>query len=480
MVEHAILEATEDLSIQLERLGRGNDTLGTASSLLSQPSSFCNWSNHLVMSRSNSQPTQRDPPILRLPPELVLMLSDFLPAHDSICLALTCRDMYGKVDDKHWRNIQPLMIDDKKCGKQYKVASADHDQTRWSVLTKLQPQLPGLELCHFCRIFHPRPSPDSGSLLRSASIESSGLECDAKEFTMGRWSSWGFAFGDLAAVMSHHFNDGSCGLPLSSLYYTTDWEYGHFYRRLYNACRKPGEGFLNYIKFDADAVIDGEHLLLHRTQRVWIPFHDQGTDVLIRYGFGEIANDVRICAHFGITSPKMILKFVSPLGDVLRITAAANHNHGDDTQPQDVIQKPLLHNCHECPTSFQSTLHVHDHGGGKRSVEIILDVWQNMGTCQNPDSPGWASCWGPLNPRFRGKDNRWVKGQSEVEHVNERQRGLFQVPAGASATSHSSAHRIATQWAALDDSAPIIPTWQPLTPSQLSTMLRSVETAMIH
>ena len=37
MVEHAILEATEDLSIQLERLGRGNDTLGTASSLLSQP-----------------------------------------------------------------------------------------------------------------------------------------------------------------------------------------------------------------------------------------------------------------------------------------------------------------------------------------------------------------------------------------------------------------------------------------------------------
>ena len=174
----------------------------------------------------------------------------------------------------------------------------------------------------------------------------------------------------------------------------------------------------------------------------------------------------------------MILRFVSPLGDVLRIAAAADYVHGPDTQLRDVFRRPLLHNCHECPTSFQLTLQIHDHGSTNRSLEIILDVWQNMGTCQTPDSPGWATCWGRLNPRFRSKDSRWVQGQSEVEHVNKRQRGLFQVPAGASATSHSSAHRIATQWAALADSSPIIPTWKPLIPSQFSTMLRNVEAAM--
>lgn len=261
---------------------------------------------------SNPNPTRLHPrqPLFWLPSELVLMVTDLLPISDSICLALTCHHMHGEIDKEPWNILHATKQDDPEQGTLYYATGLE--SARWDVLTNLEGKLPGLELCHFCRILHPRVSDGSETLLRPVDTDSPGLECNAKDFAVGRWSVWGLGFMDVHAVMSHHLLKGRCGLPLSHLRFSTDWAFADVYKKIYCARRAPFKEFLSYFKLDTDAIIDDNQLIVHRTQRLWVPVHEQGTDVLLRYGIGDIANDLRICSHFTVKSPDMIRRFVIP------------------------------------------------------------------------------------------------------------------------------------------------------------------------
>ena len=77
------------------------------------------------MSPSHETTATRQAPILWLPPELVIMVSQSLSVDDMICLALTCRNLYQKVDAKDsWDKIKVTKLDDKVRGKEYKVTKS--------------------------------------------------------------------------------------------------------------------------------------------------------------------------------------------------------------------------------------------------------------------------------------------------------------------------------------------------------------------
>ena len=387
------------------------------------------------------------------------MVSDLLSVKETIYLALTCNNLRHKVNRDRWKSIKATKTDDNVRGKQYRVLGrASKERRRWSVLNTLESESLNFELCHYCRILHPSPQPDPKPTLRPNSTQQGCLECDAKDFFIGRWSVWGLAFGDLAAVMSRHRNKQPFEPQLDSLRYSTEWTFADFYGMPYNYPTSGPNQFLSYVKLDTDAAIHNKHLLCHRTQRIWVPIHKQGTDVLFRYSVGSIANDLRICAHFNINSTNMVLRFIKPLADALNSVVAADNTSG--TKPQDVSQQPLSCKCTSCPTEFLVTLHIHDHGGGKKSVEIVLDVWQNMGACETPNSPGWINCWGWLNPRHHKEKIDWKQGQSGVDYLTQDQKNIFQPQGGASEVSHPSSPQVIARWQRLRSSTSTVPAWE--------------------
>lgn len=101
--------------------------------------------------------------------------------------------------------------------------------------------------------------------------------------------------------------------------------------------------------------------------------------------------------------------------------------------------------CEDCPTEYSISFCVHDDG---KSVEIILDVWQNLGPCRSPLDPGWVDCWGSLNPRFHGanQEDTWRTNwfQSDVSYVGDEV--VFPTGSGQSAAAHSSAVAVRECW----------------------------------
>ncbi|KAI1873946.1 uncharacterized protein JN550_003215 [Neoarthrinium moseri] len=381
------------------------------------------------------------PQIQRLPNELLWKIqNDFLPLYDAVRLGICNHHLRQNTDVNVWTKARAA--ETGGAIKSYIAQTCDDE--RWEFLKELEPKLPSHELCHYCRIFHPRVDAPSLSLWRVFPDTASDSDCDSKEVQFQRWGiHWGFGFRDVYAVMSRHSFTADHGVPLAELCVSTDWTFSHAYRNLHNASRSPFKRFVSYTKLDAEAVINNGHLLVHRIQRLWVPIHIQGTDVLIRYGAGDSAGDFKICAHHGPQSGEMIWNFILPLREGLGCVLAAQSvfNSVDDGY----FPLPrIIKRCEDCPTEYSISFHIHY----DNSVEIILDVWQNLGTCQTPLAPGWLNCWGTLNPRFGvlpGEDtcrNIWF--QSEVGYVGNET--LFQTPAGQSATMHSSAKSVFKHW----------------------------------
>lgn len=379
-----------------------------------------------------------------LPPEVLGMIQDFLPLYGSIRLGLCSRLLKGYTDPRLWEQVR-CNIQDKSRGVKY--VGKVYDDDRWTFLKEIEPKVPELELCHYCRIFHPR---GNQSLHRVKPIDiNPDLECDAKEVQFIRWeSNWGFGFRDVYAVMARHTLTPSHGIDLTNLFVSTKWTFGKAYKNLHNASRSPFKRFTSYTKLDTEAVIRNDRLLVHRIQRLWVPRHLQGTDVLVRYGAGDIAGDFKICMHHGPQSGEMINNFTIPLREGLKYVLAAGTVRGCT---EDGPLPYIIKRCEDCPTEYAISFHVHHDS----SVEIVLDVWQNLGTCQSPQAAGWFNCWGMLNLRFcetTDESARTAWYNSGTGYVADAT--LFPTPAASSAVDHASFKCVLQDWAQLQCQAP--------------------------
>ncbi|ETS85003.1 hypothetical protein PFICI_03028 [Pestalotiopsis fici W106-1] len=407
----------------------------------------------------------QEPPktILDLPTELIGMIQQELPLYDAIKLGLASRRLHRATDPRLWAKVRCSIQNDKNRGVKY-VAKGDdlvHDEERWAFLKGLEPQVPHLELCHYCRIFHPRATLQDQSLWRAAPTGVEwALTCDNKEVHFRRLGiEWGFGFRDIYAIMTNHALSRQHGIPLSDLCISTDWTFVKAYKNLHNASRSPFKRFVSYTKLDTEAIIHHGHLQVHRIQRLWVPIHLQGTDVLIRYGAGDLAGDFKICMHHGPQSGEMISNFTIPLREGLKYVLAERSVSGSN---QDGPLPRIIKRCEDCPTEYSISFHVH----GEKSVEIVLDVWQNLGDCQFaqatgwfqnlahnqfPMIPGWLNCWGMLNPRVcdivTDEAARTSWHQSAAHYVADA--SVFPTPAWKSEVAHASSTLVLQEFAQL-------------------------------
>lgn len=398
-----------------------------------------------------------------LPPELIGMIQKELALYDAIKLGLASRKLSVSTDPKLWDQVRCTIQNDKVKGVKY-VAKGDdlvHDEERWTFLKGHEPQVPHLELCHYCRIFHPRAALEHQSLWRPAPT---GVEwasaCDIKEVQFRRLGiEWGFGFRDIYAVMTNHALSRQHGISLADLCISTDWTFVKAYKNLHNASRSPFKRFVSYTKLDTEAVIRSDHLLVHRIQRLWVPIHLQGTDVLVRYGAGDLAGDFKICMHHGPQSNEMINNFTIPLRDGLKYVLAERFVSGRN--PDGPLPR-IIKRCEDCPTEYSISFHVHN----DESIEIVLDVWQNLGDCQFPLAPGWSqnlaqnqfplvpgwlNCWGMLNPRIcdisHDETALTAWHQSNAHYVADA--SIFSTPAWKSEVAHRSAAPVRAEFAQL-------------------------------
>ncbi|KAH6651880.1 hypothetical protein BKA67DRAFT_537729 [Truncatella angustata] len=381
-----------------------------------------------------------------LPPELLGIVQDFLPLYDAVRLGLCSRRLKERTDPHLWKKVLCNIEHEKSGGIRYVGRNSDGE--RWTFLKGIEPQVPQLELCHYCRIFHPRLLSNQ-SLWRPLTTDiHQECDCDTKEVQFRRWGiDWGFGFRDVYAIMMRQALSLKHGVALSDLCISTDWTFARAYRNLHNASRSPFKRFVSYTKLDTEAVIRDEHLLVHRIQRLWMPIHLQGTDVLVRYGAGDIAGDFKICAHHGPQSGEMINNFTIPLREGIKYVLAARRMTSSD---EDGPLPYIIKRCEDCPTEYAISCHVHD----DNSVEVVINVWQNLGTCQSPQTSGWLNCWGMLNVRLcetPDDTSRTAWYHSGVGYVADAT--LFQTRAGTSAVGHPSSAPVLREWSQIQGQA---------------------------
>ncbi|KAK6839658.1 hypothetical protein PG995_007077 [Apiospora arundinis] len=378
-----------------------------------------------------------------LPVEMVLAICEHLSLYECVRLGLSCKFLYDCMkNDKVWQRVKCHRHVEAGKGTVYQASVDDED--RWNFLEELEVVLMDHELCYYCRIFHRRTLPKTQSLWRPApGKKGTGTECDAKEVLFPRWGieHWGFGFRDVHAVMRNHRLGPGFGVPLSEFCISTDWLYADTYNRLHNASRSPFKCFNSYTKLDTEATIINGCLLVHRIQRLWVPLHLSGSDVLVRYGLGGIAGDFKICSHHNPYTNEMIANFIGPVRSGYCYVLAANNATPDNKLPRQIKR------CEDCPTEYEFTYHVHE-----GSVEFVLDVWQNFGKCLEPKAPGWINCWGRLNPRFQSTsiisdEYRAMWASSDIAYVGNET--LFPTIAGASAATHPSASKVREHWETL-------------------------------
>ncbi|KAK7917100.1 hypothetical protein PG985_010708 [Apiospora marii] len=382
-----------------------------------------------------------------LPPEMVSAICEHLSLYQCVRLGLCTKWLYSCMqNDRVWERVRCHTHQAPGKGTVYRANTDDAD--RWDFLEELEVTLRDYELCYYCRIFHRRTLPKTQSLWRPVpGKKGTGTECDAKEVTFPRWGieEWGFGFRDVHALMRSHRLGPGFGVPLSEFCISTDWTYAEAYKKLHNASRSVFKCFNSYTKIDTEAVIANECLLVHRTQRLWVPLHPSGTDVLVRYGLGGIAGDFKICSHHNPYTNEMITNFIGPVRSGYCYVLAASSALGTT---QGLLPRQIKR-CEDCPTEYEFTYHIHEEDG---SVEFVLDVWQNFGLCLAPNEPGWLNCWGRLNPRFHSAGNDehrtgWVN--SGISYIADET--LFPTISGASASSHASAQRVREHWEALKE-----------------------------
>ncbi len=200
--------------------------------------------------------------LLTLPGELLWHITEHLAPYETVALGLTCRQLHW-----HGQSFATRAWADLRAQTELRHGSipdsrvAPDEEGRWQLLQLLKRDLPGYELCHFCRILHVLPDPGSS---RSACSwqESSGVSW---------WNLGKLRFCDVNLVMTE-------GRPISSLFVSTDWT------RHPNS-DGPTSSPAGYVKLDTKAyvaqcsdpvfalapVARHNELVFHTAQRLWIP-----------------------------------------------------------------------------------------------------------------------------------------------------------------------------------------------------------------
>ncbi|KAI1464747.1 uncharacterized protein F4812DRAFT_441860 [Daldinia caldariorum] len=235
----------------------------------------------------------------------------------------------------------------------------------------------------------------------------------------------------------------------SHLAISTDWKL----RRLGTSCNNP-DFIHGYVKLDTEAVVVNGKLYFHKIQRIVLlpdrlkPFLTANRSSPMEQVFQSCCHGTEFRATFrpsldmldwnglrGKSVHDTITKFANVARAGLPLLMPLSGLDKDTIKRYPPL--PIPHaGCKHCMTEELTTIHNH----GRDGVEIVSDVFQNLGSCTNDGTDNeWGYCWSGLS-----YDCRTLKSRRKEHPLIHP--GVFPTRPGASARDHPSAPNAKDIW----------------------------------
>jgi len=307
-----------------------------------------------------------------LPADVLLCIVDYLSASDAATLSLVCHSLYDRLGSRT-----------------HSLLAQQKGNAEWmEFLQMLEGTLADHELCFTRKIFHKRrvqsgkrlEGPKHDWLLLHIRSPSKFLQCyERVQILFG--CDYELGFGEVRLAMDRHRYGPPFGIELFDLTISTDWlPLAREARDLWLAYRKFNRTLAIpcFQRLEVQPRIVDNQLLLRIKQMFWFLKERHRLQRCTASYYCEL----KACPHqwgHGLYSDDMNKALSAAL---LAITRKG-------WKHQQVVSSGV-YRCSECSTDFDVTIHNQVRGG----VEVILDTWQNLGTCRTPWNAGWSQCWG--------------------------------------------------------------------------------------
>ncbi|KAF2672506.1 hypothetical protein BT63DRAFT_468469 [Microthyrium microscopicum] len=337
-----------------------------------------------------------------LPPELIMEIQGHLGHCDAVALALTCRGFY---------TISNRLMEDLRKDKAQK----------WELLSRLNP-IPGMFLCQFDIKFHPTGSQKS---IRHQE-RSKSLGCIRKKhLEYGHWlgsDNFELLLMDAYQLLDRHLYGPDFGISSSQIGLTSIW------REMINE-----KGYMNpkswtivnplkvhFHKMEFEHLAKHKELQVHIIKHLWYPA-GRRMDVLADLEHRKHVDWIETDAAFGCLLGCHHCA-VMPQRDKFW---DAFYQHVRAKTPWLRKAKTVWVDCDACPARHAYTVRNH----GELGLEIIIDLYMNMGSCKIDEMKD--TCW--FESYLYSRLHKEPIVFSGVPNAHD-----FSIPAGLSQIHHSS------------------------------------------
>ncbi|KAK6950413.1 hypothetical protein Daesc_008741 [Daldinia eschscholtzii] len=398
--------------------------------------------------------------LLGQPLELVSHTLSFLDPSQVALFSLTCKDASHLVRGTNYGKTCLASIDSALHTNSNQASSE-----RSEFLHHLTKDLPHQFSCKRCSKLHQNlvnlTEEGPNALQNSISIH---RQKDLMTFGP-LWPQYAFARKQCRqAILDTMGNSNDSELSLATpLAISTDWKL----RRLGTSCNNP-EFIHGYVKLDTEAIVINSRLHFHKTQRILLlpdrlkPFLSANSSSPMEQVFQSCCHGTEFRSTFrpsldmldwkglrGMSVLDTITKFTNMArAGLLLVTPSTSDGYDPGKHPPHKY-KPLPYphaGCKHCMTEDITTIHNHGRGG----VEIVIDVFQNLGNCTSNILPNrlnldkhknneWGYCWSGLSYEYRSLKSR----REEYSLIHP---GIFPTRPGESARDHPSAPSIQDIW----------------------------------
>ncbi|KAI0840642.1 hypothetical protein F5Y06DRAFT_263249 [Hypoxylon sp. FL0890] len=395
--------------------------------------------------------------VLRLPPELVLEILEFLDPAYVVLFSLTCKAAFNLFRRAPFSKSHLWSISTEANTPPWGLIlrHGPMGPSRGEFLELLTYDHPHLFICQRCLKLHKYPT----SECRLAQHTAAWIR-DRRNFrpkglmTFGPlWPQYAFTFDEARAVVERACNGPQYGLPLSHFSISTNWKLA----RLGTACSNP-EFLHGYVKLDTEAVVVGGCLFFHRIHRILLlpekvmPLVNRITTAsILGNKMGEVFT---YCHHKANVRDAFDLSPVSRFWHPFTRNSVSSVISSVITNAQRRVGLPepagldgwdldafstrvySFSGCCKCTTDYAITVHNH----GRAGVEIVSDAIQDLGHCANPNDCKWEQCW------YSALEVRYHDFMDRQRHYPMIGLEMFPTRPGVSAIKHPSAPTISDLW----------------------------------
>ncbi|KAI1408437.1 hypothetical protein F5Y13DRAFT_109259 [Hypoxylon sp. FL1857] len=313
--------------------------------------------------------------LLQLPVELVLIISEFLPQEDEVCLALTCTSLLCLLGDAKTMQLEP--------------------SAKETLLCRLEPEVPGVVYCHFCRKLVPfngdAPAGIDGLRLNRLS-PTQFANCACSSMVSFSGSSFKLPYYLARLATNYQLFGPEHGIPLSYLSY----EYQHPYH--------------TYVPLALQ--LPWSKIMVSRTETATAKLIDNELFISCTYKLFHEEADANALHRYIITTPFYICKHIT-------VGALRRNTEYDVDLPTMTNSRPTdsrhqkTGSCHFCTTDWDTLVEWVD---SKCGWVITVTTYHELGHCRSPYDRIWQDiARPPLRLGYRDAPRgaikeRWLRG----------------------------------------------------------------------